>query len=78
MGVGVRVDLFFSFSLFFFFFKKVFIYVFIFLFFLGKFLRSSDPSFVCNSSQHCSVTLRGLSTLCVERTCVPWSHVAQH
>ena len=45
---------------------------------LDKSMLSSGPSLVSAFSQCYSVGLRCLWTLCLERTCVPWSHVAQH
>ena len=56
-----------------------FIFLFFFLLaFLDKSMLSSVPSLVSAFSQCCSVSVHGFSTLCVERTCVPWSHVARH
>ena len=45
-------------------------------FVVDKSMLSSGPSLVSASSQRYSVCLRCLLTLCVEGTCVPWSHVA--
>ena len=43
---------------------------------VDKSMLSSGPSLVSAFSQCYPVSLRCLLTLCVERTCVPWSHVA--
>ena len=57
----------------------LFLFVVVFVFFvLADEMLSSGPSPVSVFSQCCPVGFRCLLTLCVERTCVPWSHVAQH
>ena len=64
-----------------FFFFLFFLFFFLILFFdfvLDKSVLSYGLSLVSAFSQRCPVSLRGFSTLCVERTCALWSHVAQH
>ena len=74
--VCIMFCIFFSFFAFFAFLH--FLHFKLFLHFWVKSMLSSGPTLLSAFNQRYPVGLRCLLTLCVERTCVPWSHVAQH